>query len=105
MQADDFIIIDEFCASHQLEISFIQSLKEQGLIETVIINQSVCISMEELPRLEHIVRLHRDLDINLEGIEVINNLLQRIENMQHEIETLRKKLDFFGETQHHTESN
>ena len=91
----DFIIADEFCASHHLEISFIQSLKEHGMIETVFVDQALCIHAEELPRLEQIIRLHRDLDINLEGIEVINDLLQRIDEMQNEIAQLKKRLDFF----------
>ena len=91
----DFIIADEFCASHRLEISFIHSLKDHGMIETVFVDQSLCIHTEELPRLEQIVRLHRDLDINLEGIEVINDLLQRIDEMQNEIAQLKKRLDFF----------
>ena len=91
----DLIIIDEFCASHQLEVSFIHSLKDHGMIETVFVEQSLCIYADELPRLEQIVRLHRDLDINIEGIEVINDLLSRIEQMQSEITQLRKRLDFF----------
>ena len=91
----DFIIADEFCASHHLEISFIQSLKEHGMVETVFVGQALCIHAEELPRLEQIVRLHRDLDINLEGIEVINDLLLRIDEMQNEITRLKKRLDFF----------
>ena len=86
---------EEFCASHQLEISFINSLKDHGMIETVFVEQSLCIYAEELPRLEQIVRLHRDLDINIEGIEVINDLLERIEEMQSEIARLKKRLDFF----------
>ena len=91
----DFIIADEFCASQHLEISFIHSLKDHGMIETIFVDQVLCIQAEELPRLEQIVRLHRDLDINLEGIEVINDLLQRIEEMQDEIARLKKRLDLF----------
>lgn len=91
----DFIIADEFCASHHLEISFIHSLKDHGMIEAIFVDQSLCISTEELPKLEQMVRLHRDLDINLEGIEVINDLLRRIEEMQNEMLRLRKRLDFF----------
>ena len=91
----DFIIADEFCANHQLEISFIHSLKDHGMIETIFVDQSLCIYADELPRLEQIVRLHRDLDINIEGIEVINDLLQRIEEMQNEIGRLRKRLDLY----------
>lgn len=97
----DLIIVDEFCASHQLEVSFIHSLKDHGMIETVFVEQSLCIYADELPRLEQIVRLHRDLDINIEGIEVISDLLVRIEEMQTEITHLRKRLDFFEGVKEH----
>ena len=57
----------------------------------------MCITAEELPRLERIVRLHDELDINLEGIDVINYLLQRIEEMRQEIITLKNQLSFYRE--------
>lgn len=91
----EFIIADEFCASHHLEISFIHSLKEHGMIETIFVDQALCIHAEELPRLEQIVRLHHDLDINLAGIEVINDLLQRMEEMQEEVTRLKRRLELF----------
>lgn len=93
----DFIIADEFCASHHLEISFIRALKDHGMIETIFVDEALCIHAEELPRLEQIVRLHRDLGINLEGIEVISELLHRIEEMQNEITRLKKRLDLVEE--------
>lgn len=91
----DTIMLNEFCSSHQVQLSFIQSLEEYGMIETVIIDQSVCIYSDELPKLERIVRLHRDLNINPEGIDVINDLLMRMEIMQHEMNELQNRLDFF----------
>jgi len=97
MQTEDMIVLDEFCASHQVKTSFIQSLEEHGLIEIIIINQNLCIPTSELSRLEQIVRLHQELNINFEGIDTINNLLQRIEEMQNEITQLRNKLNFYEE--------
>jgi chaperone modulatory protein CbpM len=91
MQTEGLIAIGEFCTSHQLEISFIQSLNEYGLIETTTIEQSTFIYDRELPKLEQIARLH-SLDINLEGIETITHLLQRMEAMHHEIIRLKNKL-------------
>jgi hypothetical protein len=44
-----------------------------------------------MQKLEKFVRLHYDLDINLEGIETINYLLEKIEKMQREILELRNK--------------
>src|SRR4030095_3006228 len=90
------ITLKEFCAGHQIEISFIQSLEEQGLVDIVIIDKSLCIYANELPRLERIIRLHRELNINPEGIDVIDQLLSRIEDMQHEITELKNRLDFYA---------
>jgi len=89
------IVLDEFCSNHQVEVSFIQSLKEYGLIETIIVNETVCVHSNELSKLEQIVRLHQELNINPEGIDAINILLKRIENMQNEITELRNKLNFY----------
>jgi hypothetical protein len=92
----DMIVLDEFCASHEVEISFIRSLEDHGLIETIVVNETVCVPVNELSKLEQIVRL-RELNINPEGIDAIIHLLLRIENLQNELTTLRNKLSFYEE--------
>ena len=99
MERSDMIVLDEFCASHHVEISFIRSLEEHGLIETIIVNATPCVSGNELSKLEQITRLHQELNINTEGIDAISILLKRIENMQNEITELRNKLNFYEENQ------
>ena len=99
MQTENMIILDEFCSNHEVEISFIRSLEEYGLIETIIVNKTVCVRGNELSKLEQIVRLHQELNINPEGIDAINILLKRIESMQNEITALRNKLDFYQKDQ------
>ena len=91
------VMLEDFCASHHVEISFIHSLEENGLIETVTVNQALYIRSNELPRLEQITRLHQDLNINPEGIDAITHLLQHIENMRQEIDHLRSRLSFYEE--------
>lgn len=91
MQTEGLIAVSEFCTSHHLEISFVQSLHEYGLIETTTIEQTTFIYDRELPKLEQIARL-RDLDINTEGIEAISHLLHRMEEMHSEIVRLKNKL-------------
>jgi len=97
MQPEDMIALDEFCSSHHVEISFIRSLEEHGLIEVLIVNQTLCVPGNHLSKLEQMVRLHRELNINPEGLDAINNLLLRMEDMQNEITGLRNKLDFYEE--------
>ena len=89
------IAIDEFCASHNIEISFIASLKESGLISISTIKDADFIDADQLRQLEKFVRLYYELDINLEGIETINYLLQRIGSLQDEITFLKNKLRIY----------
>jgi hypothetical protein len=92
MRDEDIIPATEFCVHHNIELSFIQSLKELGMIETVMVEESIFLPLSQLGRLEKIVRLHFELDINLEGIETITHLLKRIEDMQGHINRLTNRL-------------
>lgn len=95
MQTEYLIAIDEFCASHNIEISFVSSLQQSGLIEITTIKESGFLDTDQLQKLEKFMRLYYELDINLEGIETINYLLQRIGFMQDEIRILRNKIRFY----------
>jgi hypothetical protein len=92
METEYLIALDEFCASHKIEISFITSLQESGLIEITTKKEADFIEADQLRQLEKFVRLYYELDINLEGIETINYLLERINAQQNEITNLRNKL-------------
>ena len=95
MKTEYMIAVDEFCASHNIEISFVRSLQESGLIEVTTIKETCFIEAGQLYQLEKFVRLYYDLDINLEGIETINYLLERIGSMQDEIRILRNRLRLY----------
>lgn len=97
METTDMIVLDEFCTNHHVEVSFVRTLEEHGLIETIIVNETLYIQENELSKLEQILRLHQELNINSEGVDAIINLLKRIENMQNEITVLRNKLNFYEE--------
>jgi hypothetical protein len=95
MGTEYLIAVDEFCASHDIEISFISSLHQSGLIEITTIKNTSFIEADQLRQLEKYVRLYYDLDINLEGIETIDYLLHQINSMQDEILTLRNRLRLY----------
>jgi hypothetical protein len=98
MHKDNLIPAIEFCASHNIEISFISSLQETGLIELTILDETEYIHENQLGDLEKIIRLYFELDINLEGIETINHLLHRIRTLQDEITSLRNRLNLYEST-------
>ena len=92
MSNDPLIPADQFCAQHNIELSFISTLHENGLIKIVTVEHTQFIPEDHLPDLEKLVRLHYDLDINLEGLEVITYLLQRIETLQNELHQSKRLL-------------
>lgn len=95
MSNEQLIIISEFCTAHQIEVSFIESLAQHGLVNIETVGEQPAIPEAQLPSLEKMIRLHYDLDINLEGIETIFHLLERIEALQHEMHDLRKKIGLY----------
>jgi len=95
MNTEKLIPANEFCANYNIEVSFISSLRESGLIEITSVEETEYIYASQLQELEKIVHMYYDLDINLEGIETINHLLQRINNMQDEINALNNKLRLY----------
>jgi hypothetical protein len=95
MQTENLISINEFCIHHNIEISFVNSLHQKGLIEITTIDESFFIDAVYLPQLEKIVYFYYELDINLEGIETINHLLKRIELIQGENTRLRNRLRLY----------
>ena len=53
------------------------SLKEYGLVEFTLIDEAPFVTIKQLSELEKLIRLHYDLDINLEGIDAIIHLLKK----------------------------
>lgn len=95
MQTKNYIAVNEFCVSHDIEFSFISSLQEIGLIEIATIEETAFIDAEQLQQVEKCIHFHYDLDINLEGIETITHLLQRMNTLQEEIILLRNRLSLY----------
>lgn len=86
----EFIIIKEYSSYSNIEPEFIMSLGDEGLIEIIIIENEPSISTSQLELLERYARWHYDLSVNVAGIDVIQNLLYKIDEMQEEIDHLRQ---------------
>jgi hypothetical protein len=97
MQEQQLIPLHELCLHHNIEATFIQSLEAYGLIELTTIEEHSFLPSSQLTELEKMTRLHYDLDINLEGIDVIHHLLNKLEDAQEEICRLKTKFKFYGE--------
>ena len=97
MRTSRLISADDFCTCHKVEYSFINSLEQMGLIEITTIKQNRFIDTQRLLDLEKFVRLHYELEINLEGIEAITHLLRKVKSLQQEINSLKNRLSLYEE--------
>ena len=95
MQTDNLIAVRDFCIYHQIEVTFVQSLEQQGLIETVVVEEIVYVQPNQLNRLEKLVRLHQDLSIHPDDLDVVTNLLDRVEQLQQQVLHLQNRLAFY----------
>jgi hypothetical protein len=95
MSSEELISAREFCTFHHVELSFVHTLHDSGLIGMTIQDGIAFLPSNELPALEKFVRWHYELAINSEGIEALSHMLQRVERLLDENRTLRNRLRRF----------
>ena len=95
METQELIIIDVVCQEYQIEINLINDLESFGLIETIVHNENKYLDKNQLVHVEKIIRLHNDLNINKEGIEIILDLLEKEKQLLSEINYLKNRLGLY----------
>jgi chaperone modulatory protein CbpM len=91
----ELISIEAFCVHHHTEITFIDALEQNGLIEVIHTETLPCIHADQLWQLERFVTLYKELEVNIPGIEVVQTLLDKVSQMQHKILELENKVRFY----------
>ncbi|GAA0873126.1 hypothetical protein GCM10009117_22730 [Gangjinia marincola] len=95
MDTTVYITLKEFCSTYDVEEQFVMQLNEIDLIDARYEEESYYIAYQELPKLEKIVRLQREFNFTPEGLDVIHNLLDKIQNLQEEVTLLKRRLGRF----------
>lgn len=91
----DLIIVSEYCHKCHIDPSFILLLEDNGLIEIQEEENEKYLLPSQLYDIERYTRWYYDLAINIEGIDAIRHLLDRMNGLQHEINSLKRKLDLY----------
>lgn len=84
------IKVIDVCRSGKIDLTFVRELDRNGLIEIITIEGTDFVDEENLAQLEQYYIWHYELELNLEGIEVIERLVERIRQLQEEIRGLQK---------------
>lgn len=95
METDKYIRITHFCEVHEVELSFIEELESYELISIVEQESVKCFLPDEIPHIEKMIRLHKELEVNPAGIDAILLLLEKLNKKETELSKLRNKLSIF----------
>jgi len=89
------ISVQQFCIHYNIPESFIDSLSNFELIELVEMDSDKHIYFEDINRIEMLIRIHYELNVNYEGLDIINNLLNEINSLQEDIINLRNRMNLY----------
>lgn len=95
MSLENFIPVNTLCTHYKVELSFFDNLNAIGLIEIETIEEMQYVHQDSIYDIEKMIRMHQDLDVNIEGIDVVLNLLQKIDALKKEIHAVRNRLRLY----------
>lgn len=75
---------EELVKIYNIEITFFDSLQHSGLLKTETEDEVTYLLYDELPAFERFATWHYDLEVNVPGIEIIHQLLSKMEALQME---------------------
>jgi MerR family transcriptional regulator/heat shock protein HspR len=67
--------------------------EDMGLVKPARVSGKRLYSPNDVERLQKISRLTEDLGVNLAGVEIILNLIERLESIQYEMDQMRDELE------------
>ncbi|GGI26484.1 chaperone modulator CbpM [Pedobacter mendelii] len=92
MKTEHLVSLEIFCLHNEVELSFIYRLHEFGIVNLFKISQQDYLLRDELADLEKMIRLHHELNINLEGLHAIKGLLEQIALLKHELKNANNRI-------------
>jgi hypothetical protein len=95
MAKQDLILIETLCTHYAVEASFFDALDNIGLIEIETIEQTQFIHKDKIGDIEKVIRIHHELNVNLEGIDVVFNILKKVDELQSELNAVKNRLRLY----------
>jgi hypothetical protein len=95
MTYQGYILVTTYCEQTEIDNQFIDSLEQMGLIECKTVRTERYILESDIAQVERMFRLHRELDINIEGLDAINHMLKRLSTLEEERDLLLKRLKLY----------
>ncbi|MFY1047664.1 chaperone modulator CbpM [Chryseobacterium sp. GP-SGM7] len=87
---------EELVRIYNIEINFFDELVNSGLLKIQTDNEIRYLMYEDLPNFERFANWHYDLEINLPGLEVIHEMLQKMNDLRQRNRELMNRLSSIG---------
>ncbi len=95
MATKRYILVQQYCENTSIEDEFVYKLHEYGIVKFESREQALFLNEKDITEIERNFRLHRDLGINYEGLDALQQMMKRLQKMEKEIKLLNKKLSLF----------
>ena len=92
----EWLSLEEFCEICGTSADFIDNMVAYAIIHPHGQRPQWQFSVQEVQRAKKALRLQRDLEVNLAGIALAFDLLEKIEQMDHELALLEKHYSVRG---------
>ena len=95
MKQENLISLKELSVIYKIDFSFFLNLNDIGLLEIKKISKVDYIHQDQINAVEKMIRLHHELSLNEESIDIVFNLLQKIDSLQNELIFIKNKLRLY----------
>ncbi len=95
MKRENLIPITALCTHYRVEVSFFDNLEEIGLIDLESVEETQYIPSERVGEVEKIIRIQQDLNLSLEAIDVVFNLLDKVNALSSELQITKNRLRIY----------
>ncbi|WP_053991817.1 chaperone modulator CbpM [Mangrovimonas sp. TPBH4] len=95
MDTSHYIPLATLCSSYNVTISFLEELEDIGLISIITVEKQYYLDTDSLSSLDKVLRMQRELNLNIEGIDIVFNLLHKVDALQAELNNLQNRLRLY----------
>lgn len=95
MNTENLVPVTVLCTHYRVEMSFFINLEEIGLVDLESIEETQYVRSEKIGEVEKIIRMQQDLNLNLEAIDVVFNLLDKVSGLQNELHRTKRRLGLY----------
>lgn len=89
----EYISIKSLAGFHNINEQTLMEIVEYEIVPVKRTETEVLLSQEYLEEFERALRLRLDLEVNMQGVEIICRMRNQIQEMQEEIDRLNRLLE------------